>query len=78
MKTEINEEAKPLTKREKQAILHLMDGKSRKMIAAHFVISIRTLDTHLKNAHFKTNTSNIAGLVKYGFENKSFITKILE
>lgn len=47
-----------------------MLGKSRKMVADHLVISIGTVDTHLKSVHLKTNTFNIAGVVKYGYDNK--------
>jgi DNA-binding CsgD family transcriptional regulator len=55
-----------LTSREKEIIFLCTETLSRKMIAARLKISIRTVDTHLRNIHLKTKTFSMSGLVVYG------------
>ncbi len=60
------------TKREKQIIKILMkEVCSRKVLAAMLVLSISTIDAHMRSIHQKTNTHNTAGVVKFAFENPS-------
>jgi len=54
-----------LTQREKEVVILCTETFSRKMIAAKLNISIRTVDTHLRNIHLKTNTTSMSGLVVY-------------
>ena len=57
-----------LTKREKEIVRLIKEASSRKMIADALGISIRTVDTHLKNVHLKTNTSNSVGVANLNLE----------
>lgn len=63
--------AKPdstLTSRELEIIRMLMKGKNRKDIARAWNISVSTVDTHIRHIHLKTNTTDMLGVVKYGYE----------
>ena len=57
-----------ITPRETEIILLCTKDYTRKMIAETLKISIRTVDTHLKNIHIKTKTHTLAGVVSYGFQ----------
>lgn len=61
------DKSKIITPREIQIILLCTKDYSRKMIADTLKISIRTVDTHLKNIHIKTKTHTMAGVVSFGF-----------
>lgn len=54
-----------LTRREKEVLAEVGKGYSNKQIAAHLVLSVRTVETHRKNIQKKlkiSNKSNIIGL----------------
>jgi len=54
-----------LTKREKQIIELLAKEYTNEKIAEELNISYRTVETHRKNIMHKTNSHNLAGLLKY-------------
>ncbi len=54
-----------LTKREKQIIELLAKEYTNERIAEELNISYRTVETHRKNIMQKTNSHNLAGLLKY-------------
>jgi DNA-binding CsgD family transcriptional regulator len=58
----------PLTLREHDIIRMHMKGKNRKDIARAWNISISTVDTHIRHIHLKTNTNDVQGVIKYGYE----------
>lgn len=53
-----------LTKREKEILRLIVEGKSSDMIATHLFISKHTVMTHRRNIHSKTKTNSVANLVK--------------
>ena len=57
-----------LTLRENEIIRMYMKGKNRKDIARAWSISVSTVDTHIKHIHLKTNTTDVLGVIKYGYE----------
>lgn len=63
------EEATPLTKRERQILKLIADGKTSQQIARSLKISKYTVDTHRKNIHKKLDIKTNTGLVKYVLEN---------
>lgn len=58
-----------LTKREKEIVLLHMNGKNRKDIARILKLEVSTIDAHTKKIHLKTNTRDLAGVIKYGYDN---------
>lgn len=54
-----------ITDREAEVLRLLVNGQTSKQIAAQLFISERTVETHRKNMLRKTNTTNIAGLLRY-------------
>lgn len=62
-------EATPLTKRERQILKLIADGKTSQQIAKSLKISKYTVDTHRKNIHKKLDIKTNTGLVKYVLEN---------
>jgi len=59
----------PLTKREKEVLLHIAEGLTNVQIAEKLFISIDTVDSHRKNLHSKLNVNNTAMLVRFAMEN---------
>lgn len=53
----------PLSKREREVLTHLLQGKSNKLIAASLDISDRTVEFHLKNIYAKYQVSSRMELV---------------
>lgn len=66
---EMVEEATSITKRERQILKLIADGKTSKQIAKALKISKYTVDTHRKNIHKKLNIKTNTGLVKYVMDN---------
>ncbi len=53
-----------LTKREVEITLLLMEGKTNKVIAETIFISLRTVETHIRNVYEKLQVSNKIELLK--------------
>jgi two-component system nitrate/nitrite response regulator NarL len=66
---EMIEEATALTKRERQILKLIAEGKTSHQIAKSLKISKYTVDTHRKNIHKKLDIKTNTGLVKYVIEN---------
>lgn len=62
-------QATPLTKRERQILKLIADGKTSQQISRSLKISKYTVDTHRKNIHKKLDIKTNTGLVKYVLEN---------
>jgi len=58
-----------LTKREKEIIRLHMNGKNRKDIARILKLQVSTIDAHTKKIHLKTNTHDVTGVIKFGYDN---------
>lgn len=58
-----------LTRREKEILINIADGKTSQEIADTLFISPRTVDTHRANLIQKLEVKNSAGLVRYAIEN---------
>lgn len=54
----------PLTKREKQLLHLIADGKTNAAIAEQLSLSVLTVETHRKNLMQKFGVKNVAGLLK--------------
>jgi len=61
--------ATPLTKRERQILMFIAEGKTSHQISKSLKISKYTVDTHRKNIHKKLDIKTNTGLVKYVLEN---------
>ena len=59
-----------LSERETEIITLIANGYSTKEIGEHLFISHRTVDTHRTNIMRKLEINNIAGLVRFAFQNK--------
>lgn len=57
-------EKSPLTEKEKEIVLGLVDGLSYKMIADNGCISIETVRTHIKNIYKKLHVHSKAEVIK--------------
>lgn len=57
-----------LTFREKDVLKLIVDGKSATQISEELHISTHTVDTHRKNIMRKTDTHNVAELVRFVYE----------
>lgn len=66
----INPIVNELSSRETEIIKLVAQGMSNKEIGEHLFISYRTVDTHRSNVMKKLNIHNIAGLVRFAFQNK--------
>lgn len=53
-----------VTRREKEVLELIADGKTNQEIAEQLFISVTTVNTHRKNLLFKFNVSNTAALIK--------------
>ncbi len=58
----------PLTDRELEILKLVAQGLTNKEIAEQLFISHRTVDTHRTNLMRKLNVNNVAGLVRYAFQ----------
>jgi len=58
-----------LTKREKEVLCLIADGKTTPLIAEKLHIADSTVETHRRNLIDKTGTKNTKGLVRYAIEN---------
>lgn len=67
--TSVTPSAVMLTKREKQIILLIKDGKTSKEIAKELSISEYTVETHRKNIFKKLKLSSVQELIKFAYEN---------
>ena len=59
----------PLTKREKEILMFIIDGKKNHEIAPLLHISARTVETHRKNMLFKTDTKTMGQLIAAAVKN---------
>ena len=59
----------PLTKREKEILIHIAEGLTNGQIAEKLFISTDTVDSHRKNLHTKLNVKNTATLIRFAVEN---------
>ncbi len=60
----------PLTEKEKEVLLHLVDGKSYKQIASANNISIETVRTHIKHIYAKLHVSSMSQAVAKAIRQK--------
>jgi two-component system response regulator NreC len=58
----------PLTRREREVLVLVVDGMTNQQIADQLFISPRTVDTHRTNIMQKLNIHDIANLVRYAIE----------
>jgi DNA-binding NarL/FixJ family response regulator len=64
-----SEEKVTLTKRETEVVQLLSQQLTNEQIAKKLHISFRTVETHRKNIMQKTKATNLAGLIKFAYEN---------
>ena len=67
----IKEEVK-LTPRENEILQLIIKEYSNQEIAGELFISTRTVDAHKRNLLEKTNSKNLAGLIKYAYQQNLF------
>jgi DNA-binding NarL/FixJ family response regulator len=60
----------PLTKKEKDVLLHLVEGKSYKEIAAVSAVSVETIRTHIKHIYTKLHVSSMSQAVAKAIRQK--------
>ena len=65
-----SDEMSALTRRERQIVQLLADGKSNKEIADHFRLSVKTVETHRAAIMRKLGFTSITELVRYAIRNK--------
>jgi two-component system response regulator NreC len=58
----------PLTRREREVLVLVVDGMTNQQIADQLFISPRTVDTHRTNIMQKLNIHDLANLVRYAIE----------
>jgi regulator of cell morphogenesis and NO signaling len=64
-----NSETEPLSERERDVIVALVQGMSNKEIAEHLFISVNTVITHRRNIARKLQIHSPAGLTIYAIVN---------
>jgi DNA-binding NarL/FixJ family response regulator len=69
-KRNFSEEKIILTQRETEIVQLLAQQLTNDQIAEKLHISFRTVETHRKNIMQKTKASNLAGLIRFAYENK--------
>ncbi len=69
---ESNKDLVKLTPRENEILELIMKEYSNQEIASELFISSRTVDAHKRNLLEKTNSKNLAGLIKYAYQNNLF------
>ena len=62
-----------LTNREKEVVNGIAKGKTNKEISSDLGISIKTLETHMKNIHLKLNTHDKVGVTLWVKDNSDKI-----
>ncbi len=65
----LNPLLKELSEREKEIIIQIASGLSNKEIGEKLFISPRTVDTHRTNLMKKLGVNNVAGVVRFAFQN---------
>jgi len=65
--------AEPLTRREREVVLMILDGLTNEKIAQKLCLSRTTIDTHRKHIMGKTGCKNTAALVRYVLERNMHI-----
>ncbi|MES2774440.1 MAG: response regulator transcription factor [Bacteroidota bacterium] len=60
----------PLTEKEKEVLLHLVQGKSYKQIAAANLVGIETIRTHIKHIYTKLHVSSMSQAVAKAIRQK--------
>jgi len=63
------QESSPLTRREREVVQLLAEGKGNKEIASTLGISVRTAETHRTNIMYKLGFHSITDLVRYAIRN---------
>jgi two-component system, NarL family, response regulator NreC len=66
--TELEQGDIPLTRREREVLVLVVDGLTNQQIADQLFISPRTVDTHRTNIMQKLNIHDLANLVRYAIE----------
>jgi two-component system, NarL family, response regulator NreC len=66
--TELERGDIPLTRREREVLVLVVDGLTNQQIADQLFISPRTVDTHRTNIMQKLNIHDLANLVRYAIE----------
>ena len=66
--TEVETGDVPLTRREREVLILVVDGMTNQQIADQLFISPRTVDTHRTNIMQKLNIHDLANLVRYAIE----------
>lgn len=64
-----------LSKREEEVLRLIVEEKTTQEIANELFLSINTIETHRKNLMRKIGVSNVVGLIKYAFTNKTLLLK---
>ena len=68
LEAEDNSVFSKLTKREREVLQLITEGKSTKQIAADLYVSVKTIETHRQNIMNKLEIYNIPDLVKYAIQ----------
>jgi two-component system nitrate/nitrite response regulator NarL len=58
-----------LTRREREVLVRIAEGKSNKEIASQLNIGVRTIETHRERIMRRLNIHSVAGLTKYAIAN---------
>ena len=70
--------AEPISEREKEIIICLVQGMSNKEIASHLFISVNTVITHRRNITRKLQIHSLSGLTIYAIANNLINTEGLD
>ncbi len=65
----------PLTRREREVLLHISEGLNNTQIVRKLFISPRTVDTHRTNIMQKLDIHDVANLVRYALEHRTQLLK---
>jgi DNA-binding NarL/FixJ family response regulator len=68
-KKKIEDNQVPLTKREKEVLIHIANGNTTPIIASKLCIANSTVETHRRNLIDKLGVANSKALIKFAFEN---------
>jgi DNA-binding NarL/FixJ family response regulator len=69
-RTVVKRRPENLTRREREILRLIWDGRTNRSIAGHLNISMKTADTHRSNMMKKLRASNTAQLLKAALERK--------
>lgn len=64
------QDTEPLTEKEREVLLQLVNGKSYKQVAAELKISIETVRTHIKHIYSKLHVSSMSQAVAKAINQK--------